>query len=38
MYDPNAVLAQVSDQVVLVVAMGAVALLCNWYYFFECAR
>lgn len=38
MYDPHAVLARVSDHAVLIVALGAVALLCNWYYFFECAR
>jgi len=38
MYDPIAVLAKVTDQAGLVVALGAVALLCNWYYFFECAR
>jgi hypothetical protein len=38
MYDPDAVLAQVSSHAALIVALGAVALLCNWYYFFECAR
>jgi hypothetical protein len=37
-YDPGAVLNQVSNHVVLIVVLGAVALLCNWYYFFECAR
>ena len=38
MYDPIAVLAQVTDHAALVVALGGLALLCNWYYFFECAR
>jgi hypothetical protein len=38
MYDPGVVLAQVSNNAVLIVALGALALLCNWYYFFECAR
>ncbi|MUL65939.1 hypothetical protein BOO86_15795 [Mycobacterium sp. CBMA 234] len=38
MYDKTTVLQQVSDHTVLFVGLGALALLCNWYYFFECAR
>ena len=38
MYDPHTVLAVVSAHAPLVVGLGALALLCNWYYFFECAR
>lgn len=38
MYDTNAVLDQVSEHVVVFLALGGIALLCNWYYFFECAR
>ena len=38
MYNPGAVLNQVSNHVVAIVVLGALALLCNWYYFFECAR
>jgi len=37
-YDATAVLAEVSRNAGLIVALGAIALLCNWYYFFECAR
>jgi hypothetical protein len=37
-YDTTAVLAQVDKHVVAFLALGAIALLCNWYYFFECAR
>lgn len=29
---------QVSDHTALFAGLGALALLCNWYYFFECAR
>lgn len=38
MYDSSSVLAEVSANAVLIVALGGLALLCNWYYFFECAR
>ncbi|MFE3000568.1 hypothetical protein ACFXG4_36895 [Nocardia sp. NPDC059246] len=38
MYNPEVILADVSHRAGLIVALGAVALLCNWYYFFECAR
>jgi len=37
-YDPGTVLNQVSNHVLLIVVLGALALLCNWFYFFECAR
>jgi len=37
-YDAYATLARVSEHPGPVVALGAVALLANWYYFFECAR
>lgn len=37
-YDAAATLARVSDHPGLVVALGALALLANWYYFYECAR
>lgn len=38
MYDKATVLQQVSDNAALFVGLGALALLCNWTYFFECAR
>jgi hypothetical protein len=37
-YDAEATLARVSNHPGLVVALGAIALLANWYYFYECAR
>ncbi|MFJ9390497.1 hypothetical protein ACIRON_16855 [Nocardioides sp. NPDC101246] len=38
MYDVDAVFAAVDDRTVLFLALGALALACNWYYFFECQR
>ncbi|KAA1421915.1 hypothetical protein F0U44_06515 [Nocardioides humilatus] len=38
MYDVGSTLTAVDDNVALFLALGALALLCNWYYFYECAR
>lgn len=38
MYEVGTTLQAVDDNVVLFLALGALALLCNWLYFFECAR